>query len=94
MVKPLGKKTISQKLREENKEIKNRKRYLKYWGQSKVTGFIFDIVEAAEAERLVKKEIRWKEKTRRILVLRKGKTWKQKTTSSSKVPVQKRKEKV
>ena len=32
IVKPLGRKVIRQKLREENKEIKNGKRFLKYWG--------------------------------------------------------------
>ena len=32
MVKPLGRKAIRQKLREENNEIKNGKRFPKYWG--------------------------------------------------------------
>ena len=31
MVKPIGRKVISQKLLKENKEFKSRKRYLKYW---------------------------------------------------------------
>ena len=46
-VRALGRKAIGQKLRKKNKEIKNGKRYPKYWGQSKVMGFIFDVVEAA-----------------------------------------------
>ena len=57
MVKPLGRKAIGQKLIEENKEIKNGKKYWKYWGQSKVTDFIFDMVGMPEAERLVKNDI-------------------------------------
>ena len=50
MIKPLGRKAIRRKLREEKKEIKNGKRYLKYRGQAKVTGFIFDMIGAKEAE--------------------------------------------
>lgn len=45
-------------MKEEITDIKNEKRYLKYWGQGKVTGFIFDIIGAAEAERLVKNKIK------------------------------------
>lgn len=54
MVKPLERKAIRRKLREENKGIMNEKRYPKYWRQSKVTGFIFDMVEVQEVETLVK----------------------------------------
>ena len=32
MTRLLGRKEIGHKLREENKTIKNRKRYPKYWG--------------------------------------------------------------
>ena len=39
-----------------------------------MTGFNFDVVSAGKAERLVKKGIKWEEKTRRMLVLRKNKT--------------------
>ena len=42
-------------------------------------GFIFDVIGVAEAERLVKNGIRWEGKTRRVLLLRKGKAEKQKT---------------
>lgn len=63
MVKLVGRKAIGQKLREDNKEIKSRKRYLKYWGEAKVTRFIFDMLGATEAERLVKNRITWEEKT-------------------------------
>lgn len=58
IVKPLVRKAIGQKLRVENKEINNVKRYTKYWGQFKITGFSFDVVGAAEAERLVKNGIK------------------------------------
>ena len=61
-------------MREENKKIKNRKRFLKYWGQTKVTGFIFDVIGAAEAERLVKNGIKWEGKTKKVSVLKKGET--------------------
>lgn len=37
-----------------------------------MTGFIFDVVGATEAERLVKNSIKWEGKIRRVLVLRKG----------------------
>ena len=84
MVKLLGRKAISQKLRDENKEIKNGKRFPKYWGQAKVTGFIFDVIESTEAERLVKKGIRWEEKTRRVSVLRRGEM--EKTPSAPTAP--------
>ena len=50
MIKPLKRKAIGQKVREENKWIKNGKRYPKYWEECKVMGFIFDVVVAAEAE--------------------------------------------
>ena len=72
MVKQLERKAIGQKLRKENKEVKNRKRYSRYWRQVKVTGCIFDMVGTAEAERLVKSRIKWEGKTRRVSVLRKG----------------------
>ena len=52
IAKPLRRKAIAQTLREENKQIKNGKRYLKYRRQAKVRSFIFDVVGAAEAERL------------------------------------------
>ena len=72
MVKSLGRKAIGQQLREENRHIKNGKRFPKYWAQDKVIVLIFDMVGAAEAERLVKNGIKWKGKTRRVSVLRKG----------------------
>ena len=59
MPKLLGRKVIGEKSKEGNKDNKNRKRYLKYWGQVKVTGFMFDVIEAAEAERVVKSRIKW-----------------------------------
>ena len=92
MVKPLGRKAIGQKVREENKEIKNGKRYAKYWGQAEITDFNFDVIGAAEAERLVKNRIKWKGKTRRVSVLRKGKRMEEKINSMKKTLVQKRKE--
>ena len=57
IVTPLGRKAIGQKLREENKEIKSGKRYLKYWEQAKITGFIFNVIGASEAEKLVQNGI-------------------------------------
>lgn len=62
IIKPLSRKAISQKLKEGNQEMKNGKRYLKYWGQAKMTGFIFDVVGTKEVERLVKNEIKWGER--------------------------------
>ena len=88
MVKPLVRKAIREKLREENKDIKNGKRYLKYWGQAKVTEFIFDVVGAAEAERLVKNGIKWEGKTRRVSVLKKGEEGWQRATTIKKILVQ------
>ena len=58
MVKPLGRKVIGQKLREENKEVKKRKRYPKYRPQSEVTIFVFNIVGVVAAERLLKDMIK------------------------------------
>ena len=72
MIKPLWRKAIGQKLREKNKEIMCGKRFPKYGGQAKVTGFIFNVVGATEEERLVKSAIKWEGKTRRVSVLRKG----------------------
>ena len=92
IVKPLGRKTIEHKLREENKGIKNGKRYPKYWGQSKVIGFIFDVVSAAEVERLVREVIKWEGKTRRVSVLKKNKTLKRRLSEIKKTLVQKKKE--
>ena len=69
-------------MREENKDIKDGKRFLKYWGQSKVTGFIFDLIGVAEAERLMKQGIRWEGKARRVSVLRKGETGKPKAETA------------
>ena len=87
IVKLLGRKAIGKKLREENKDIKNGKRYPKYWGQAKVMGFICDVIGAAEAERLVKNGIKWEGKTRRVLVLRKGEDGRQKLPITKKVLV-------
>ena len=95
MAKPLGRKAISQKLREENRDIKNGKRFPKYWGQANVTGFIFDVIGAAEAEGLVKNGIKWEEKTTRVSVWSKGEAGKQKMSSLKKTLVQtKKKEEV
>ena len=46
-----------------------------------MTGFIFDVVGAAKAERLVKEGIRWEGKIRRVSVLRKGESRKPKATT-------------
>lgn len=91
MIKPWGRKAIAQKLREKNKEIKNRTTYSKSWGQSKVTGFIFDVVGADEAERLVKNALKWEGKMRRLLVLRKSEIRKGKMDIEKKTLVQKKK---
>lgn len=88
MVKLLGRKAIGQKLREENGDMKNRKRFPKYWRQAKVTGFIFDVIEAAEAERLVKNGIKWEGKTRTVSVLRKGEMGKKNMAPLKKTLVQ------
>ena len=48
---------------------------------------MFDVVGAAEAERLVKNRIKWEDKTRRVSVLRKGESGKQRGTSLAKGPV-------
>ena len=94
MVKLLERKAIGQKLRKENKNIKNGKSFPKYWGQAKVTEFMFDVIEAAEAERLVKNGIKWEGKTKRVSVLRKGELEKKKTIPPKRVIVQKRREDV
>ena len=94
MVKPLGRKVIGQKLREENQKIKNIKRYTKYRGQAKVIGFIFDVVRAAEAVRLITNGIKWEGKIRRVSVLRKGESGKQMKSCLAKVLAQKKKEEV
>lgn len=92
MVKSLERKAIGKKLREENKEIRNGKRYPKYWEQSKVTEFIFNIVEVAEAESLVKNGIKWQGKPITVSVLRKGELGRQKTPFLTKVGRQKKRE--
>lgn len=61
---------------------------MKYWGQAKVTGFIFDVIGAAEAERLLKNGIKWEGKTRKVSVWRKGETGKQNTSSLKKMLLQ------
>lgn len=54
-------------------------------------GFIFDVIEAAEAERLVKNGIKWEGRTRKVSVLRKGELRKQSTVPLMKKLVQKEK---
>lgn len=91
MVELLGRKTICQKLREENKNIESGKRYPKYWGQAKVTAFIFNVVGTIEVERLVKDSIKWVEKIRRVSVLRKGESGRQKPATIKKILVRTKK---
>ena len=57
---------MGQKLREENNDIKNEKRYSKYCGQAKVTSFIFDVIGATEAERLIKNAMKWEGQMSRV----------------------------
>lgn len=57
---------MGQKLREENNNIKNEKRYSKYCGQAKVTSFIFDVIGATEAERLIKNGMKWEGQISRV----------------------------
>ena len=59
-----------------------------------MTGFIFNVIGAAEAERLGKNGIKWKGKIRKILVLNKWDSGKQNATPPKKGLTQKRKEKV
>ena len=58
MLKLLGRKAIGHKLKEENKRFKKVKMYAKYKVQSKATGFTFNVVEVAEAEKLVESSIK------------------------------------
>ena len=57
-------------------------------------GYIFDVVGAAEAERLVKNGIKWEGKTRRVLVFRKGEMVKGKMDTVNKTLVQRRKKEI
>ena len=50
-----------------------------------MTSFIFDVVEAAEAERLVNNGIKWKGIMRRVSILRKGEAPRQNMTITKKV---------
>lgn len=75
-------------MREENKQIKNGKRYPKYWGQAKVTSFMVDVVVAKEAERLRNNRIKCEGKVRRVSVLRKGESGKQRTSPATKTLAQ------
>ena len=49
-IKLLGRNTIGQNLRKKNNKMKEGIRFRKFWERSKVTGFTFNEVEAAEAE--------------------------------------------
>ena len=72
MLKPLERKAIGMKLKEKNRDWKERRRFLKYWGESKLMGFTWDTIGAAEAERLEKNSIKSEGKIRKVSVLRKG----------------------
>ena len=56
-----------------------------------MTGFMFDVVGVAEAERLGKNGIKWEGKIRRVSVLRKGEEGRQRSPSIKKTLVQTKK---
>ena len=59
-----------------------------------MTAFIFDIVGADKADRLVKNGIKWEEEMRRVSVMNKGETMKRKMDTIKKTLVQKKNEEV
>ncbi|RPB18830.1 hypothetical protein L211DRAFT_853751 [Terfezia boudieri ATCC MYA-4762] len=65
-------KALAEKLRSENKDIKGGKRMPKAWGEARVTSFMFDAADAAEAAMLVKTGIMWDGKRRKVALFEKG----------------------
>ena len=57
-----------------------------------MTGFIFDVIGAAEAQKFVKNKVKLEGKMRRVLVLRTVESGNQKPATPKKVLVQKTKE--
>jgi len=84
-----GRKDIGRKLREENKEIKTRHRFLKVWEGARVTGLTFDITDHTEAKRLVEKGVMWEGARRQFQMMDTNKMGEFKHS----LPPQKRKEK-
>ncbi|RPB23602.1 hypothetical protein L211DRAFT_849592 [Terfezia boudieri ATCC MYA-4762] len=66
MLEARGRKALAEKIRGENKELKTAKRYPKLWGKARVTGFTFDAENIEKAKKIIKLEILWKGKRRRV----------------------------